>query len=93
MLVQHMQEGNNGVFYIEENGNNVAEMTYQLKGENTMVINHTEVDESLRGKNIGYKLVNEGVKFARREKLKIVPVCKFARSVFDRNEVLRDVLQ
>jgi predicted GNAT family acetyltransferase len=76
-----------------ENEDTVAEMTYELQDKNTMVINHTEVDKLLRGKNIGFELVKKGVDFARREGLKIVPVCKFAKLVFDRKEVLRDVLQ
>jgi predicted GNAT family acetyltransferase len=92
MQIQHTQKGTEGVFFIEENSSRVAEMTYYVKDGSKMVIDHTEVDEILRGRNVGFELVNEGVEFARREKLKIIPACTFAKSVFDRNEVLRDVL-
>ncbi len=93
MQIQHTQNDHHGSFYIQKNEYTVAEMTYYLKGENTMVIDHTEVDESLRGRNIGFELVEEGVEYARREGLKIVPLCNFAKSIFNKKEELRDVLQ
>jgi hypothetical protein len=92
MKIEHNKEGMNGVFYIEDNGERLAEMTYYLKGENKMIIDHTEVDEKLRGKNIGLQLVETAVEFARSEQLKVVPACVFAKSVFEKNEELRDVL-
>ncbi len=92
MQIQHKREGQDGIFYIQKNEGVLAEMTYHIKGENTMVIDHTEVDESLRGRNIGFELVKEGVEYARKEGLKIVPVCKFAKSIFEKKEELRDVL-
>ena len=93
MQIQHTQQDQDGTFFIEKNGNTMAEMTYYLKGKNTMVIDHTEVDESLRGRNIGFELVKEGVEYARKQNLKIVPLCEFAKSVFNKKEELRDVLQ
>ena len=32
------------------------------------------------------------VKFARENNIKIIPLCPFAKSVFDRTESIRDVL-
>lgn len=92
MQIEQTHQEQDGIFYIQKNEDVLAEMTYHIKGENTMVIDHTEVAESLRGRNIGYELVKEGVEYARREGLKIVPVCKFARSIFERKEELRDAL-
>lgn len=92
MQIQHNKDGMNGVFYVEDNAERLAEMTYYLKGENKMIIEHTEVDERLRGKNIGLQLVEAAVEFARSEHLKIVPACVFAKSVFDKKQELRDVL-
>jgi uncharacterized protein len=93
MQIQQVQRGREGAFYIQEDEDILAEMTYKLNGENTMVINHTEVNERLRGKNIGYELVHRGVEFARSEGLKIVPICEFAKSVFEREEEFKDVLK
>jgi uncharacterized protein len=93
MQIQQVQREQEGAFYIQDGEDILAEMTYKLNGENTMVIDHTEVDERLRGKNIGYELVHRGVEFARSEGLQIVPTCEFAKSVFEREEEFKDVLK
>ena len=91
MIIRQTEDGNNGAFYIEENEKVLAEMTYR-KEDNNMIIDHTEVDESLRGKNVGYQLVHHGVEYAREEHLKIIPVCEFAKSVIEKTAELQDVL-
>ncbi len=93
MLIQHNHKGQDGTFYIQENEDVLAEMTYHMQGENIMVIDHTKVDEALRGRNIGYELVKEGVEYARQEGFKIIPVCKFAKAMFERYEEIRDTLE
>ena len=80
------------MFFVEQDGNILAKMTYTMPSENKMIIEHTEVSDELRGKNVGYQLVKTAVDYARKENLKIVPVCPFARSIFDKKEELRDVL-
>ena len=94
MLIQQEENKTNGAFFIEEDGKRLAEMTYSLPGENTMVIDHTAVEEVLRGKKIGNQLLDRAVAFARTNNFKIIPVCSFARSVFKRKpEEFRDVLK
>ena len=93
MNIEQEEKNGEGAFFIQEQGERLAEMTYYMQEPNVMVIDHTEVDERLRGKNVGYELVNRGVEFARSEGLKIVPACEFARSVFDREEGFKDVLK
>lgn len=91
MIIQHKEDGNEGMFYAEQNGEALAEMTYSIENAK-MVIRHTEVDEALRGKNIGFQLVEQGVEFARQEHLKIVPLCTYAKKVLQRTERFHDVL-
>ena len=67
-------------------------MTYVWAGANKIIIDHTEVDDSLRGQGAGKSLVMEAVNFARAEKIKILPLCPYAKSVFDKTEEIRDVL-
>ncbi|MEJ7679717.1 MAG: N-acetyltransferase [Segetibacter sp.] len=43
-------------FYLQENGETLAEMVY-TKEKDRIIIKHTEVAESLGGKNIGFQLV------------------------------------
>lgn len=91
MIIQHKEDGNEGMFYIAQNGEELAEMTYTIK-KGKMVIQHTEVDESLRGKNIGFQLVEQGVEYARQENLKILPLCEYADKVLQTTEQFQDVL-
>ena len=57
-----------------------------------MIIEHTEVDDSLAGKGVGKQLVSTAVDFARTNNIKIIPLCPFAKSVFDRVKEWQDVL-
>ncbi len=86
MIIQHKQEGSKGSFYVEENNTALAEMTYSMAGNSVMIIDHTEVSDALRGKNVGYQLVHTAVEFARTNHLKIFPLCPFAKSVFDKKK-------
>ncbi|ASS48274.1 MAG: GNAT family N-acetyltransferase [Candidatus Fluviicola riflensis] len=81
-----------GRFYIEQEGKRVALMTYVWSGDDRIIIEHTEVDPVLRGKNAGKQLVAKAVEFARERGIKIIPLCPFARSVFDKVPEYRDVL-
>jgi predicted GNAT family acetyltransferase len=57
-----------------------------------MMIEHTEVDEELRGGNLGYELVQKAVDFARSHHYTIIPLCQFARAVLEKKPEFRDVL-
>ena len=96
MLIQQKREGSKGSFYVEEAGTVLAEMTYSITGAELMIIDHTEVADELRGKNIGYQLVHTAVEYARTNHIKIIPLCPFAKSVFDKKaaeygDVLRGI--
>jgi uncharacterized protein len=57
-----------------------------------VIIDHTQVDDALRGKGAGKKLVEAAVEWARAENQKMIPLCPFARSVFDKTPDYADVL-
>ena len=83
MTVQREQQGHRGAFYIEQDGVRAAELTFSAGPDGKLVmLDHTEVGESLRGQGIARKLVEAAVMWARQEKIKLVPVCPFARAVF-----------
>ena len=52
MTVQHKKTGSKGMFYVEYEDEIAAEMVYTT-ADDKMIIEHTEVDDVLRGKNIG----------------------------------------
>ena len=93
MEIKQSQDGNKGSFYVEdENGKKIALMTYSVAGTGRIIIDHTEVDDVMRGKNAGKQLVAAAVQYARKNNLKILPLCPFARSVFERTHDFDDVL-
>jgi uncharacterized protein len=92
MEIKQEQTDHKGLFFIEVDGIRQATMTYTMAGTQ-MIIDHTEVGDALRGKGAGLQLVMAGVEYARKNNLKIIPLCPFAKSVFDKREDIRDVLK
>lgn len=91
MDIKLQQTGNKGAFFIEENGKMLAEMTFSKAGDNLIIIDHTEVSDALRGTGAGKKMVAQAVEYARSNNLKILPLCPFARAVFDKTPEYNDV--
>ncbi len=89
--VTHERSDHRGAFVMERDGKRLAEMTYTVAGSR-VIIDHTTVDDALRGTGAGKKLVEAAVQWARAEKVKILPLCPFAKSVFDKTPAYADVL-
>lgn len=68
----------------------LAELTYSKAG-NKIIIDHTDVSDKLRGQGAGKQLVMKAVEYARASNIKIIPLCPFARSVFDKTPEIADV--
>ena len=92
MLIQNRKIGNKEEFYIEQDGETLAEMIYNMPSPDKMIIEHTEVSEELKGLQVGYQLVKTAVEYAREHGMKIIPLCPFANSVFKRKPEFADVL-
>lgn len=92
MEIKQEDNGSKGSFYIGNISEKQAEMTYTWAGTDRIIIDHTEVSNQLRGSGAGKQMVEHAVAFAREKKISIIPLCPFAKSVFDKNESLRDVL-
>ena len=92
MEILHNDNGNTGVFYIEQNGERLAEMTYKWN-DSSILIDHTHVSDILAGKGIGKLLVNKGVEFARTHHITIIPICPFVEKVLKAGSNYQDVLQ
>ncbi|WP_354667304.1 GNAT family N-acetyltransferase [Acinetobacter cumulans] len=93
MFVQQDDDQKKGAFFVEQDGDRLAEMTYSWAGDDKFIIDHTDVSDSLRGQGVGRYLLDAAVNFAREKNVKIIPLCPFAKSVFDKDESIRDVLR
>ena len=92
MLIQHKQHGNKGSFIVAREETILAEMVYTMPSADKMIIEHTEVNDELRGQKVGYQLLDTAVEYARAHNIKIIPLCPFASSVFKKKPELADVL-
>ncbi len=92
MEVLQKDNGEKGIFYITLEGKLLAEMTYVWVGKDRIIIDHTEVNDLLRGKGAGKQMVSKAVDFAREKGIHIIPLCPFAKSVFDKVPEFSDVL-
>lgn len=88
--IGHIDNGKTGRFFVNKDGKDVAEMTYTWKGAH-INIDHTLVDEQLKGNNIGGQLVEAAVNWAREKHFKISATCSFARAVFAKKAEYSDV--
>ena len=92
MEIKQRENEKRGHFFVEIEGKKLALMTYSKAGPGKIIIDHTEVDESLKGQGVGYKLVEAAVEYARENTIKIMPLCPFAAAVFKKREAYKDVL-
>lgn len=90
--IQHEEQGTKGAFYIEHEGQRVAEMSYSRTNPSLIIIDHTEVDASLGGQGIGRRLLGDLVEWARGAGIKVIPLCPFAKAQFGKDPSIRDVL-
>lgn len=93
MEIKFEQNATKGAFFVEEGGQRLAEMTFSRAGNDLLIIDHTEVSEALKGKGAGKQMVAAAVNYARENKIKILPLCTFAKSVFDKVSEYQDVLR
>ncbi|MBS1495593.1 MAG: N-acetyltransferase [Bacteroidetes bacterium] len=94
MKIIQNEAGNRGKFIVQKEGLTLAKIEYLLPDGNTLSIQHTEVDEALRGQKVGYLLVEKVVEYARNKHLKIISSCPFASAILSRKtKEYEDVLK
>lgn len=89
--IKHKDNTTKGIFFVQQEGKMLAEMTYSKAGTDKIIIDHTHVDKSLSGQGVGGKLVKAAVDYARKSLLKILPLCPFANAEFKKHPEYEDV--
>jgi predicted GNAT family acetyltransferase len=92
MILEQINETKNGYFRAVDNDIEAGMMTYTWAGTDKFIIDHTEVNPDFAGQSVGKKMVMEAVQYARENNLKILPLCPFAKSVFDKTKEIQDLL-
>jgi len=76
-----------------EQGRTIAEVTFPEVKDGVVDINHTFVDEALRGQGIAGKLMKEAAEHLRKENKKAILTCPYAVGWFDKNKEYDDILE
>lgn len=82
---------NDDTFELYEDGQKAGFMEY-IKKEDIIEIIHTEVDEKFGGKGLGRELVRAAVDYARKNDLKIVSSCPYAKKMIIKTPEFKDIL-
>ncbi|MCV0381587.1 GNAT family N-acetyltransferase [Nitratireductor sp.] len=85
------EEGSKGRYVYRAEGHE-AEVTFSKVGTSQIIIDHTGVPDAFRGQGVGLALVTRAVEDARRNGVKVRPLCPFAAAQFRRHPEWSDVL-
>ena len=91
MNVEHVHLEGRGAFIIKGESKRLAEMTY-TKQDGVIDIDHTQVDESLRGQGVGEQLLKAAVAYARESGSKLTATCPYADKLLRRDPEYADLL-
>ena len=89
--LSHEDSGSRGRFVIYDDDVFAGEMTYTRRDDGNIVIDHTGVESAFGGKGYGGLLLAEAVGYARREGIKIVPVCTIVAARFAKDPAIADL--
>lgn len=70
----------------------IGEVTFS-ESPNLWIADHTDVNPAYKGQQIGNQMVLKLVEAARKEGMKIMPLCPFAAAEFKKNPSYADVLK
>ncbi|WP_405099388.1 GNAT family N-acetyltransferase [Oceanobacillus sp. FSL H7-0719] len=76
----------------DKEGTEAGELTFTREGDDVIIIDHTGVEPAHRGQGLAEQLVNKAVDKAKKENLRVMPVCPFAKKKFEENEEYKAVL-
>ena len=83
--MEFIKEGNR-IFLKDENAKIIAEIEFEEIEKGIFNIYHTFVDESLRGKGIASKLVQEAVNEIEARNGKVQATCSYAKKWLEKNK-------
>lgn len=85
-------DGKRGSVQLMDNNKEAGAMNYTWAGADKIIIDHTHVDESYKGQGVGKKILENIIDWVKKENIKIIPLCPFAKAQFEKNKDYREVL-
>lgn len=88
-----LNEKGHGAFTIANDAEKLGEMVISVSGKNVTVY-HTEVAAKAEGKGLAKKMLNAMVDYARKNDVKVIPLCPYVHAQFKRHpEEYADIWQ
>jgi predicted GNAT family acetyltransferase len=79
-----LDENGRGHFYMLDGEEQIGEMEVSISGNN-LTVYHTEVLPKAEGKGLAKKLLTTMVDHARKNALKVIPLCPYVHAQFKRH--------
>lgn len=70
-----------------------ARLDYERPDASTINLRHTEVPETERGHGAAAELAQAAVAYARAQKLRVIPTCRFVKAWFERHPAEQDIIR
>lgn len=80
------------IYSVNQDGITIAEVTFPKISSNIIEINHTFIDESLRGQGVASQLVQMVCDYAKENNFLIKPTCSYAVKWFEKNIQYQNLL-
>ncbi|OEK03982.1 GNAT family N-acetyltransferase [Roseivirga misakiensis] len=81
-----------GEFQVWEGEAKVAYMMFSKPFADRIIIQHTQVDQSQKGKGLGKLLFDQMIDYATKNGLLVVPRCNFTQRMFEKYPEYRGLL-
>ena len=91
--IEREELNGNHEFVLRVDGQRLGFLEYTRPDVGVMRIEYVEVSPELRGTGLGRQLVEKAVAFATESKLRVVPICSYARAVIQRDPALSAALK
>lgn len=92
-ITLHEEKSKGRYVALVSGASDVGEMTFSRASKTLIIVDHTEVPVSLRGKGVGVALAQRVVDDARAKNDKIVPLCPFFKATALKHEDWADVVE
>ncbi len=84
--------GTRRAFFVERGGQRLGEITLEQVSQTVWNIDHTRVDDALRGQGAGRTLLDAAVAWARKGEVKLTASCSYVSAQFAKDASFADVL-
>src|SRR6185436_3800761 len=91
LRIEHDDQPRRGRFFVTVDGQRQALMTYRRDDATSITVEHTEVDDALRGHGVARKLLDALVAWARATGTRVRATCPYARAQFEQDPSIADV--